>query len=113
LSAQPHELEQAARELQVTIAAALPDAHISTAPGISEAGGGTLPVVAFPTWTVRVRLPHLPSKVAADALRVRDLPIFCRLQDEDLVFDCRTIQTGEAEQIASALADVSRELAGG
>ncbi len=113
LSVPPHELEQAARELRGVIAAVLPDAHITSAPGISEAGGGTLPVVAFPTWTVRVRLAHLASKLVADALRVRDLPIFCRVQDEDLVFDCRTILAGEAEQIASALADVCRELTGG
>ena len=112
LSAARPMLEKTAVQLEHALSHALPAAEVVSMADYSEAGGGTLPTLPFPTWTVRVRHPGLTSMSIAEALRQRDLPIICRVQDEALIFDCRTLFPGDPEQIAGALAEVARELLG-
>ncbi len=107
-----NELEQAARELAQAISADAPGVEVSGHSDFSEAGGGTLPLHPFPTWVVVVRPQRHTAVELAAALRRRDVPIACRIRDEALVFDPRTLETGEAEQIAAALAEVLHELDG-
>jgi L-seryl-tRNA(Ser) seleniumtransferase len=113
LSASPTELELAAADLTDAIAQALPDVRLSRQPATSEAGGGSLPTISFPTWTVTMRHPTLPSMRVAAALRQLETPVICRVQDEALVFDCRTLLVGDTDQIAAALAEVVRDLSTG
>ena len=110
LSVRPALLEKTAVHLEHAVSRALTDADVISIPGVSEAGGGSLPTLSFPTWTVQVRQPEVASMRLAAALRERELPIICRVQDEALVFDCRTLFPGDIEQIASALAEVVRDL---
>ena len=112
LSASRPTLEKTAVQLEHALSHALAAAEVVSVTDFSEAGGGTLPTLPFPTWTVRVRHPGLASMSIAELLRQRDLPIICRVQDEALVFDCRTLFPGDPEQIAGALAEVTRELLG-
>jgi L-seryl-tRNA(Ser) seleniumtransferase len=107
-----NELEQAARELAQAISADAPGVEVSGHSDFSEAGGGTLPLHPFPTWVVVVRPQRHTAVELAAALRRRDVPIACRIRDEALVFDPRALETGEAEQIAAALAEVLHELDG-
>ncbi len=104
------ELRAAAEELSANMSRVLPQADVRVSADHSEAGGGSLAAVPFPTWAVEVRLPDVPAESAAGALRRRDLPIVCRIRDERLVFDPRTLEDDEPEQIVAALADVTREL---
>ncbi len=113
LAASPAELERTAVELADAIRQVLPGAQVSQQPDTSEAGGGSLPTIAFPTWIVMVRHGAVPSMRLAAAVRQRETPVICRVQDEALVFDCRTLLAGDAEQIAAALAEAVRELADG
>ena len=76
---------------------------------VSEAGGGSLPTRPFPTWVVVVRLAKLPAATLAAELRQRDVPIICRVHDEALLFDVRTLEPDEAQQISGALAEVVLE----
>jgi L-seryl-tRNA(Ser) seleniumtransferase len=107
------ELEQAAGALAQQIGAAVPEVQISTEPDFSEAGGGSLPARPFPTCVVVVRPANMPAEAIAEGLRRRELPIICRIREEALVFDPRTLEGDDAEQIAGALAEVIREVAGG
>jgi L-seryl-tRNA(Ser) seleniumtransferase len=113
LSAPVSELESAAAELADAIGQVLPDAQVNRQRDTSEAGGGSLPTISFPTWTVIVRHPTLASMALAAALRQRETPVICRVQDEALVFDCRTLLAGDTDQVAAALAEAARELADG
>jgi L-seryl-tRNA(Ser) seleniumtransferase len=113
LAASPAELENSAVELADAIRQVLPEAQVTQQPDTSEAGGGSLPMISFPTWIVIVRHPALPSMRLAAAVRQRETPVICRVQEEALVFDCRTLLAGDAEQIAAALAEAVRELADG
>jgi L-seryl-tRNA(Ser) seleniumtransferase len=103
------ELEQAAGALAEQIRAALPGVQVTTEPDVSEAGGGSLPTRPFPTCVVVVRPTGAPAETIADGLRRRDLPIICRIREGALVFDPRTMEGDDAEQIAGALAEVIRE----
>jgi L-seryl-tRNA(Ser) seleniumtransferase len=106
------ELRQAADRLAVELARTLPQAHVRTRPDYSEAGGGSLAAVPFPTWVVELRPAHLPAEAVAEGLRRRDLPIICRVQEGHLVFDPRTLEAEDAEQVPGAVAEVIRELEG-
>jgi len=110
LSASRPVLEKVAVQLEHAVSQALPGAEVLSVPDYSEAGGGSLPTVQFPTWTVRVRHPQVESVRLAAALRQLDVPIICRVQDEALVLDCRTLLADDVEQIAAGLAEASREL---
>jgi L-seryl-tRNA(Ser) seleniumtransferase len=88
----------------------LPEVTVRCAADESYAGGGSLPTIPFPTWVVCVRHPELSADQLAGALRQRELPIICRVHDEALVFDCRTLSSEDADLIPAALAEVVREL---
>ncbi len=112
LARSPQSLEAAAQRLAEGIAAAVPLAQVSTASDFSEAGGGSLPTRRFPTSVVVVRLAGLRAEAIAAELRRRDLPVICRIRDEALVFDPRTLEADDAEQVAGALGEVVREMEG-
>ena len=105
------ELRQAADALAQEIARGIPGATVTTRADHSEAGGGSLAAVPFPTWVVEVKPGPLAAEAVADGLRRRDLPIVCRVRDGALVFDPRTLELDDADQIPGALGEVVRELA--
>jgi L-seryl-tRNA(Ser) seleniumtransferase len=104
------ELRQMAERLAQVISQSLPDASVQALPDHSEAGGGSLAAVPFPTCVVEVRLVSPVAEAVAEGLRRRDLPIICRVRDGALVFDPRTLEPDDAEHIPAALAEVVREL---
>jgi len=110
LATTPAKLEEMARTIGQEISQHLPEATVRCAADESYAGGGSLPTIPFPTWVVCVRHPELPADQLAAALRQRQVPIICRVHDEALVFDCRTLSSEDADLIPAALAEVVREL---
>jgi L-seryl-tRNA(Ser) seleniumtransferase len=110
LARTPQELQAAAERLAQQIVDTVEGAEARTAPDYSETGGGSLAAIPFPTWVVSARLADLPPERVASALRRRDLPIICRVHDGALVFDLRTLDEGDAGQVAAALAEARREL---
>ncbi len=106
-------LDEHAHQLAERIAADVPDVRVFTEPDYSEAGGGSLPTRPFPTTVVVVQPGSVPAEAVAEGLRRRELPIICRVREAALVFDPRTLEDDDAEQIPGALAEVIREIAGG
>ena len=104
------ELRERADALTADIAAQLPELQVATEHDESYAGGGTLPTMPFETWVTRVRHSLYSPDRIADLLRTRPLPIICRIQDEALVFDTRTLLKEDLTRIPSALAETLREL---
>jgi L-seryl-tRNA(Ser) seleniumtransferase len=113
LTVRPEELEVRARAMAERLGAVLPTASVRCQTAESLAGGGSLPLTPFKTWVVVVQTPELRSATLAAALRNRSVPIICRVHEEALVFDCRTLGDEDGEQIAGALPEVMRELSGG
>lgn len=69
----------------------------------SEVGGGSLPLEKLPTWAVSVRHTQKSTQRVTEALRARRLPIIARVAEDRLIFDLRTVQDGESEEIVQAL----------
>lgn len=74
--------------------------------GESAVGGGSLPGEALPTWLLALPAPH-PDLLAA-RLRSGRPPIICRIQQEHLILDLRTLLPGEDEIVLDGLREIFR-----
>ena len=64
-------------------------------------GGGSLPGYAVPSWAVRLPVPDADR--AAGRLRVGRPPVFCRVDEDALLFDVRTVEPDDDERLARAI----------
>ncbi len=78
-------------------------------PDTSEAGGGSLPTVEFPTWVISVAVSGCSAVELAVALRSREIPVIGRIRAERAVLDCRTISPDDDELVVSTLAAIASE----
>lgn len=102
LLARPETLRSTAESLARALSG-LARADVEPRADSSFAGGGSLPTLELPTWTVTLRVRDVPAERLAAALRLGEVPVICRVQRESLVLDCRTIQPDDIEQIAASL----------
>lgn len=102
------EIEQRARRLCGRLAA-LASGHleVSVIDGISEVGGGALPLEAIPTRLVAVQDAHLTAAVLEGRLRRTDPPVMVRIKDDRIVLDPRTVSEDELETLANLVASVA------
>jgi L-seryl-tRNA(Ser) seleniumtransferase len=89
-----------------TLAYGLKCHHASDAVQIIEvvgrAGGGSLPEEALPSVAVALSLQHVGLQQAASSLRQARIPVICRIAEERLLFDLRTIAVEEIDWIVEA-----------
>lgn len=102
------ELERAARHLAELLGRISAELTATPAGDTSYAGGGALPTIALPTWIVRLSHPRASAQDLAAALRTAGTPVLGRIQNDELVLDCRTVQLDEWDEIGSMLAEVLR-----
>jgi L-seryl-tRNA(Ser) seleniumtransferase len=81
------------------IAASLDGAAVG--PTESVAGGGSLPGYAIPSQGVRLPAAH-PEQLAA-RLRTGSPPVFCRVEEDALLFDLRTVDPAEDRKLLRAV----------
>lgn len=77
-------------------------AEIAVEEDVARAGGGALPLADIPTLVVTVRPVDCGPDKLERALRKGTPPVVCRISEEKLVLDMRTIQPGEEDEIARA-----------
>ena len=70
---------------------------------ISRVGGGAYPVQELPTIVLALEPLHASVNDLEQKLRKGDPPIICRISDDELVFDLRTIFDDEISILASAI----------
>jgi L-seryl-tRNA(Ser) seleniumtransferase len=70
----------------------------------SEVGGGSLPGEALPTFCValKAREGRPRAEAIAHSLRQNTPSIFARIQNEETLFDPRTLEVGEMREIVNA-----------
>jgi L-seryl-tRNA(Ser) seleniumtransferase len=81
------------------IADALPGGEVIK--GESVAGGGSLPGFGIPSAVVRI--PAARPERLAGRLRVGNPPVFCRVAEDALLFDLRTVDPGEEDRLLRAI----------
>ncbi len=71
-------------------------------------GGGSLPLEKMPTLLVGVKLANLSTTDVSICLREAQMPIICRIQDDELIFDLRTVLPEQDREIIKVLIDISQ-----
>jgi len=69
--------------------------------GESAVGGGSLPGTTLPTYLLALEVPS--AERAANHLRQADLPITARIQEEQLLFDPRTVLPQQEKSLIATL----------
>jgi L-seryl-tRNA(Ser) seleniumtransferase len=71
---------------------------------VSQAGGGTLPLIEFPSRVVEVKVAGGGLNVVSERLRQFTPPVIARVREDALVLDPRTLQDNDFQAVAAALA---------
>jgi len=77
------------------VAAAMDGAEVRRSEAV--AGGGSLPGYGVPSWAVA--LPVERPEVLAARLRQGRPPVFCRVEERALLFDLRTVEPADDEEL--------------
>ncbi|HLW59274.1 MAG TPA: L-seryl-tRNA(Sec) selenium transferase, partial [bacterium] len=105
LSADPSVLASRAHELAARLRAMLGSAAtIAVSPTVAEAGGGALPGVELPSWGVAVCPADGSPQMWERHLHHARPPVFCRIVDDRLILDLRTLSPEDLPPLAAALA---------
>ncbi len=92
-------LAKRAHRLAETVGGDLEGAHVVHCD--STVGGGSMPGMTLPSWGVRIRVPD-PSAYAA-RLRTGRPSVFCRVADDHVVLDVRTVTEEQVPNLARAV----------
>ena len=80
---------------------------VDTIQAKSQVGGGSLPGEDLPTTCVRIRpLDDMSVEELAAQLRNNSPPIFCRIKDDAVLLDPRTLEQGEIAEIGTAFKNI-------
>lgn len=95
----PEKIRARAKKIAFLLRRDVKDAAIEIIKDSSQAGGGSLPGVNFPTFAVSIK----PGKITVNELEERlrgGLPaIIARIKGDALILDARTISAGEVEAV--------------
>ena len=110
LSADPAALERAAQDLASRLRTVLGAAAavVEACPTIAEAGGGALPGVELPSWGVAIRPSGSPPETWVRTLRSHDPPVFCRIAEDRLIVDLRTLSSRDLPVLEAGLTVAAR-----
>jgi L-seryl-tRNA(Ser) seleniumtransferase len=102
-----------AEALAAALRAAVPGVRCGLADGMSEVGGGALPLQALPTRLLTLD-PGASGAAALEArLRMGDPPVLVRVQDDRVLLDLRTVAAeDEARLLSAVVAALAAEPAG-
>jgi L-seryl-tRNA(Ser) seleniumtransferase len=106
LARQPEEIAKQADKIASALRKKISNANVSTIPGFSQTGSGSLPAQNLATTLIAI-LPEKISAVSlAKQLRCRRLPIFTRIQNDCVLIDPRTLRKDDDEILVEALLDI-------
>ncbi|WP_257985594.1 L-seryl-tRNA(Sec) selenium transferase [Bacillus sp. V5-8f] len=74
---------------------------------MSTIGGGTMPGVEIPTYTVAVRHSGMSANELHQRLRLGTTPVITRIKQEEILFDMRTVTLEEIEEMVEQLHKVN------
>ncbi len=83
---------------------------VSVSRDVTQAGGGSLPGVEFPTAVAALTSTALSPEEIDERLRKAKIPILGRISQDRFLLDMRTVQEDELQEIASAVKQLAEEL---
>ena len=114
LAVSPTTLQRRAGKLVKAIKGALPENwDVSVVHVQSRVGGGAMPEEGLPSRALAIRPGIHMVNTVERRLRAGEIPVICRIEDEQLLFDLRTVRDDEIPLLTAALVDACRLEAGG
>lgn len=97
-------LEQRANDVMGALRRSLPaSVTVSVHHDVSEVGGGSLPGSRLPTVTLHVKTQEGSQAAWERALRRATIPVVCRLHQDQLIFDLRTIFPSQEPRLVDTI----------
>jgi L-seryl-tRNA(Ser) seleniumtransferase len=97
------EIKEQAESLVMQLKKGISNATVEIMSGFSQMGSGSLPAQNLATTLVAVRPAKVSAESLAKQLRQNSTPIFARIQNDQVLFDPRTMLAGDDEIILKAL----------
>ena len=97
-----------AKALAVRIGGAAQGLSSEVLDTVDEAGGGSLPGVELPGAAVAVRVRGLGASQIERSLRLRRIPVVCRVHDGSVLVSPRTLLPGDEDVVVEALVEIAR-----
>ena len=99
----PKIIRQRAKKIAGLIKRGIKEAAIEVIEDSSQAGGGSLPEVRFPTYAVSVRPERISLNQFEDRLRKGEPAVIARIKGEALLIDARTVSDREIAPLAKSI----------
>jgi len=100
------EIAKNAKRLASQLGKSVSNSTVTTTPGFSQMGSGSLPTQNLATTLVAIR----PEKISADSLakqlRQYSTPIFTRIRNDQVLIDPRTLLSGDDKILIKALLEI-------
>jgi len=101
----PETIQKQAKRIVARVLKAVPTAPITTEPGFSQTGSGSLPAQNMQTTLVAIT-PKTSAQTLAAQLRNYNPPIFPRIQKQKVLLDPRTLRNNDEKTITKALIEI-------
>ncbi len=100
------EITDQARQLASELARGTSNAAVATTSGFSQTGSGSLPTQNLATTLVAIRPKEISAESLAKQLRHQSVPIFTRIQNDQVLVDPRTLRQGDDKIVLEALLQI-------
>lgn len=77
--------------------------EVSLIEGSSQVGGGAMPLEELPTYLISINPKEISTKKIEEFLRGYTIPIICRINEDKVLLDVRTIKEDEFDTIVTAI----------
>jgi len=100
------EIAKNANRLASQLGKSISNSAVTTTPGFSQMGSGSLPTQNLATTLVVIRPEKISAESLAKQLRQYGTPIFTRIQNDQVIIDPRTLLGGDDKIVIKALLDI-------
>lgn len=99
----PGVLKTRAKKIASLLKRGTANAVIDVIQDSSQAGGGSLPEISFPTYVVTIKPKKISVNNLEERLRRGEVPVIARIREDSLILDARTISDKEASLIVKCV----------
>ena len=100
------EIDKKAKRLASQLGKSISDFAVTTIPGFSQMGSGSLPTQNLATTLVAIRPEKISAELLANRLRRYSTGIFARIQNDQVLIDPRTLLSGDDKIVIKALLEI-------
>ena len=104
LTQSPDTIKRRAKKIYTPLLKAVSlKARVEITANRSQAGGGALPEVDFPTFVISIKPSVLSVNMLEKKIRLSTPPVIARIKDDALILDARTVQDKEIKSLVHCL----------